>query len=151
MVNIWLRVRPDDIKEITQTMERDGLTERVVATIEGHRDPFTGKLRPDQFTSVIREVANRLEVSWPAVALRIPAEMMPSRERMADHYRQRRYPPCLGCAEPQCAECRRSQIEMGQATSEELLDMLELATLTGLDYADVRREQQRRTALRADT
>lgn len=122
----------------------DGLTQRVEQALAGHTDPFSGKLRPSEFAAVVREIAARLEVSWPAVALRIPADVMPSRERVAEHYAQRRFPPCLGCAAESCLDCQRSATELGRFNRDQLLGMVDLATMTGLDYSDLRRELRRR-------
>lgn len=122
----------------------DGLTERVVEVLASHLDPFTGRLRPSDFAATMREIAARLEVSWPAVALRIPSDVMPSKARVEAHYAQRRFPPCLGCAVEDCLDCQKSATELGRFNRESLLAMYDLATATGLDYGDIRREMRRR-------
>jgi len=127
-------------------MMEDGINERVKKALESYRDPFTGKLRASEFAAAVREIAARLDVSWPAVALRIPAGIMPSRERIAAHYAQRRYPPCRGCADEECPECRKSEVELSAFPTEQLDDLLLLATSVDLSYADIMREKRRREA-----
>ena len=125
-------------------MESDGLTERVVAALAGYTDPLTGKLRPGEIAGVFRSVAAQLEVSWPAVALRVPAAMMPSRKHVMEAYRHKGLPLCPGCSFIECADCRRSEVELGAFTREQLLDTLATATVLSLPYEDTRRELRRR-------
>ena len=122
----------------------DGLTGRVLEQMAGYTDPLTEKLRPSEIAGVFRAVAAQLEVSWPAVALRVPAALMPSRERIAEAYQHKRPPLCMGCTFEDCPDCRRSEVELGRFTREQLLDTLAMATVLSLDYTDTRRELRRR-------
>src|SRR5260221_11588622 len=109
----------------------DGLTARVFDLLTSHTDPLTDRLRASEIAGVFCAVAAQIDVSWPAVALRVPEAMMPSRERIMEANRHKRPPLCLGCAFMDCPDCRRSEIELVAFTRQQLLDTM--ATATALD------------------
>lgn len=126
-----------------------GDDERIVAAARCHLDPLTGRLRPEECAMLYQSIGASFDLGWAAVALRIPAELRPTKEDWAE-YRRRRGPikaTCPGCGDVACEDCRRLEEELGRFTLIEILDAKGWAgILGGLSFSQLDREVWRRIA-----
>jgi hypothetical protein len=122
--------------------------ERIAEALRVHRDHETGRLPAAVCRELYLRIAHDFGLSWAAVALRVPAAWRPSAEEWAAlGENPRRRSSCPGCAEQTCDDCRRSEMELGRFSVEELDEAVRWATaMGGVSYQDLMREKARRRA-----